>query len=85
MARLAPGRVLFWIVASVAERNARLDALAKAGTAWAGRRREELQKRVALNKKILAGRTGSERLAQASVQAGADLVVDSINDFLLTS
>jgi hypothetical protein len=85
VARLATKQVLFLIVASLAERNARLAALAKATSAWASRRREELQKRAALNKKILAGRTGSERLAQASVQAGADLVVDSINDFLLTS
>jgi hypothetical protein len=72
-------------VATVAERNARLDQLVKSTKAWATKRRTELQNRVAVSKKILKGRTGSERLAQASVQAGSDLVIDSINDFLITS
>lgn len=71
-------------VATATERNARLDKLAQATSAWAAKRRTELQKRVASSKKILQGRTGSQRLAQASVQAGSDLVVDSINDFLKT-
>jgi hypothetical protein len=72
-------------VASVAERNARLDQLAKITKAWADRRRTELQNRAASSKKILQGRTGSERLAQASIAAGSSLVVDSINDFLKTT
>lgn len=65
-----------------AERNARLDALAIAVKNHADKQRKNLRKRVAINKRILQGRTGSERLAQASVQASSDLVVDEINEFL---
>lgn len=71
-------------MSSVEERDARLDALAQATTAWASKRREELKARVAANKKILKGRTGSERLAQAAVNAAKELVVDEIDDFLVT-
>ncbi len=71
-------------MSSVDERNARLDDLEKATTAWATKRRDELTSRVAENKKILKGRTGSERLAQASVSAAHDLVVDEIDAFLVT-
>lgn len=71
-------------MSSVDERNARLDALSKATSAWASKRRDELKARVDANKKILKGRTGSERLAQASVAAAEDLVVDEIDAFLLT-
>ena len=72
-------------MATVAERNARLDKLAAATKAWADERRAELQHRVDSNKRILQGRTGSERLAQAAVQAASDLVVVQIDDFLLAS
>lgn len=70
-------------MSSVADRNARLDALVKATTAWATQRQSDIDQRVATSKKILQGRTGSERLAQASVSAASDLVVTSIDDFLL--
>jgi hypothetical protein len=70
---------------TVAERNARLDALTAATTSWAEKRRTEINNRVASSKKILKGRTGSERLAQASVQAASALVVESIDDFLLAT
>lgn len=69
---------------SVEDRNTRLDKLVEATTAWAATRRTELQNRAAANKKILKGRTGSERLAQASVTAASDLVVDEIDEFLIT-
>lgn len=72
-------------MASVADRNARLDALAAATKFWSDKRIDEINRRVASSKKILQGRTGSERLAQASVQASQALVVDSINDFLLAT
>lgn len=71
-------------MAAVDERNTRLDDLVKATSAWATKRREELNGRVDSNKKILKGRTGSERLAQASVAAAHDLVVDEIDAFLVT-
>jgi len=69
---------------AVDERNARLDQLTAAVSTWAGKRRSELQARVTTNKNILKGRTGSERLAQASVNAAQDLVVDEIDAFLVT-
>lgn len=72
-------------MASVAERNKRLDALAEAATSWADKRTKELEGKVASAKKILKGRTGSERLAAATSQATSDLLVDEIDDFLLTS
>lgn len=71
-------------MSSVDERNKRLDDLVQAVSAWAGKRRDELKARVDANKKILKGRTGSERLAQASVSAAQDLVVNEIDDFLVT-
>lgn len=69
-------------MATVAERNARLDALQQAVSQYAAAQRKELNRRVDVNKRILQGRTGSERLAQASVQQSSTLVVDQINDFL---
>lgn len=68
---------------SVAERNARLDKLVQATHAWASVRRDELNHRVTSSKRILQGRTGSERLARASVQAASDLVVQELDDFLV--
>ena len=70
---------------SVADRNARLDALAKAAQRWADTRTAELNNRVTSAENILKGRTGSERLAQAAVSATSDLVISSINDFLVAS
>lgn len=70
-------------MATAAERNARLDALVVATQQWATNRRADINHRVASSKKILQGRTGSERLARASVQAASDLVIQSLDDFLL--
>jgi len=67
---------------SIAERNARLDRLKDAAQAWARAEKDRLNKQTALSKRILKGRTGSERLAQASVQSVSDLTVDQINEFL---
>lgn len=67
---------------TTAARNARLDALKKATQEWADQQKKRLKDQVALSKRILKGRTGSERLAQSSVQAVSDLVVDQINQFL---
>jgi hypothetical protein len=70
-------------MSAVSDRNTRLDALVSATTAWATQRQNDINQRVATSKLILQGRTGSERLAQASVSAASDLVVSSIDDFLL--
>ena len=69
-------------MASQAERNARLDALGTAISEWADKRRTYLNGQVAFGKRLLRGRTGSERLNQASVESATDLTVDQINDFL---
>ena len=68
----------------VDDRNKRLDALEAATTSWATKRIKELEDRVTITKKILKGRTGSERLADASTQAAEGIVVNEIDDFLLT-
>jgi hypothetical protein len=68
---------------SVADRNARLDLLVKATQSWATKRQSDINQRVTTSKLILRGRTGSDRLAQASVSAASDLVVAEIDDFLL--
>jgi hypothetical protein len=64
------------------ERDARLDALAEATKTWAVKKKADLTAQVTLCKKILKGRTGSDRLANASVTSVSSLVVDQINDFL---
>jgi hypothetical protein len=69
-------------MATVAQRNARLDALEKATTEYATQQTKQLNRRVDVSKRILKGRTGSERLAQAAVQQSSALVVTTINDFL---
>lgn len=70
---------------SQADRDARLDKLSQAAQDWGKSRTDELNNRVSSAKAILKGRTGSERLAQATVDASSDLVVASINDFLTGS
>ena len=69
-------------MATLQERNARLDALQEAVTQYAATQRKALKRQVEVNKKILAGRTGSQRLAGASVEAASALTVDEINEFL---
>ncbi|WP_394831818.1 hypothetical protein LVJ94_35410 [Pendulispora rubella] len=69
---------------SASGRTDRLDELLAATHAWAIQRRAALQNRLDSSKRILQGRSGSERLAQASVQAASELVVDEITDFLVS-
>lgn len=71
-------------MATKAERNARLDALEAAAKAWGEQRKKELNLRVDTCKKILRGRTGSERLASSAVTSASSLVIDEIDDFLVT-
>lgn len=69
-------------MATIAERNARLDALKKATIEWAARRKKQLEDQVSFGKRLLKGRTGSERLANAPVNAASELTVDEIETFL---
>lgn len=69
---------------SAAERNQRLDDLQTATKEWAAESRKEIDNRIKAGKKILKGRTGSERLSDQNVQAGVSIVVEQINDFLQT-
>jgi hypothetical protein len=70
------------VAASIEERNARLDALGTAISQWATTRRTYLEKQVAFSKRVLKGRTGSERLNQASIESATALTVSQINDYL---
>jgi hypothetical protein len=70
------------MAASQEDRNTRLDALGTAISAWATARRTYLQQQVALSKRVLKGRTGSERLNQASIESATALTVSQINDYL---
>jgi len=64
-------------------REQRLQVLADATKLWAEKRTKELNDNVATAKKILKGRTGSERLASATAKAATDLVLDEIDSFFL--
>lgn len=70
-------------MSAVDDRNARLDALTAAVQQWADQQQANITQRVTTAKAILQGRTGSERLAQAPVQAASALVVNQIDDFLV--
>lgn len=69
-------------MASQEERNARLDKLKSATDAWADKTKRRLEAESTLLKKILKGRTGSERLNNASNEAASDLLVDELTQFL---
>jgi hypothetical protein len=69
-------------IPSEADRDARLDALSSALSAWSIQRTTYLNNQVAFCKRVLKGRTGAERLnAVTSTQANA-LTVDSLTQFL---
>jgi hypothetical protein len=65
-----------------AARDARLDALKVAAEDWGKRETKRLKDQVALSKRMLKGRTGSERLANATTASVSNLTVDEINTFL---
>lgn len=69
-------------MATTVERNARLDELEQAVKQYAAAQRKQLTHRVDVSKRILRGRTGSDRLAQAAVQQSTGLVVAEIDEFL---
>ncbi len=65
-----------------AERDARLDELAAATKQWAENRTKALKAQSAFAKRVLKGRTGSERLNNETVTAASKLLVDEIDTFL---
>ena len=69
-------------MATKKERDARLDSMGTATTEWATAERKRLKDQVALGKRLLKGRTGSERLNNASVTTAQELLVDEIDTFL---
>ncbi len=69
-------------MATKEERDARLDALAAATTEWATAERQRLQDQADFGKRLLKGRTGSERLNNTSVTMAQELLVDEIDTFL---
>jgi RNase P subunit RPR2 len=69
-------------MASQKDRNARLDKLLEATNSWADSEEKRLKRDVVLMKRIMRGRTGSERLNNVSVQTATVLVVDEISQFL---
>jgi len=69
-------------VATKEERDARLDAMGTATTEWATAERKRLNEQVAFGKRLLKGRTGSERLNNSSVTTAQELLVDEIDTFL---
>jgi hypothetical protein len=69
-------------VASEEERNARLDDLATKTREWAEKERESLKKQASFAKRLLKGRTGAERLNNASVTTAQDYLVAEIDQFL---
>lgn len=69
-------------MASQAERNARLDDLASAVKVWSSNRQKVLNAQVTFAKRVLKGRTGSERLNNTVVTKATDLLVDELDTFL---
>jgi hypothetical protein len=69
-------------VSAEEQRSARLDALERTVRAYAAARRARLEHSVLRQRRILEGRTGSERLDHGSVEAAADLVEAEIRRFL---
>jgi len=69
-------------VATKAERDARLNELKTAVTAWADQRTKYLNDQVTFARRVLRGRTGAERLTSKAVTLGKNLTVDDINTFL---
>lgn len=69
-------------MASKEERDARLDNLESAVDSWADNKKARLKKEATLLKTLLKGRTGAERLNNASVEAASALQVDELSQFL---
>jgi hypothetical protein len=69
-------------MASKEERDARLDGLISAVRTWHEKRQKELDAQVVFSKGLLRGRTGSERLNNASVSSASLLLTDEIDAFL---
>ena len=72
-------------VASKTERNQVLDELVTATEQWRDHRKRRLTEQVDLAKRILKGRTGSQRLQNEMVQQASSLLVDEVEAFLTGS
>jgi len=66
----------------MATKEERLAELKQAAKEWHDKRRQTLEDQVTLSKRILQGRTGSERLANDMVNTSTDLVLEEIGEFL---
>lgn len=64
------------------ERDARLNELKTAVVAWADKRTKYLNAQATFARRVLRGRTGSERLTAKTVELGKNLTVEDINTFL---
>jgi hypothetical protein len=64
------------------ERDLRLESLQKSVDLWEKATVADLQRRAASSKKILGGRTGSERLQTQVADQAEKLVSESVNYFL---
>ena len=69
-------------MADQAARDARLDALVQATTAWATAQTAVINNQIKVLQNILTGRTGSSSLPQSTVNTTSSLVVTSISQFL---
>lgn len=63
-------------------RNARLDELQAAITAWANKKRDYLNNQLTFAKRVLAGRPGLDRLQNGSVKKATSFLADEIDQFL---
>jgi len=68
-------------MATIEERNARLDELVKATQAWSTVRQKTLNDQVAFAKRVLKGR-GINGLNNKTVEAASELLVEEIDTFL---
>ena len=69
-------------MSDASDRKARLSNLAQAVSDWADQKTQQLNDQVTLDKALLNGRTGADRLSQANVEAGTAQIDKGIWAFL---
>lgn len=69
-------------IPSASARDARLDQLSSAVSDWATRRKQYLNDQVAFMRRVLKGRTGSERLSSSTNAQAQAYAVDELDHFL---
>ena len=65
----------------MATKAERLEALVAAAKEWHDKRVQELEDQAAFAKRVLQGRTGSERLANDMVTGSSELVLEEIETY----